>query len=72
MSVHFGVEVQCEETLQELECLGDDILGDAMVLNAEESNLTTSIVYVLGNHLPFVERGTVYFGQIDGRDRSER
>lgn len=72
MSVHFGVEVQGEETFQEVEGLGDDILGDAVVLNVEESNLRTGIVYVLGNFLPCVERGAVYFGEVDSRNRSER
>lgn len=55
MSVHLGVKVQREEALQQVEGLRDDLLGDPMVLNVEETTFRAGIVYVLGNTLPCFE-----------------
>lgn len=55
MSIHLGVEVQGEEALQETKGLCDDMLGDTVIFDIEESTLRAGIVYIFGDSLSYFE-----------------
>lgn len=51
MSVHFGLNIESKKSLQQLECFSDRLLGDAMVLDIEETTFMACFVDIAGNGL---------------------
>lgn len=48
MCIHLGLEIQCEEFVQEGKGIRDHVLWNPMVLDVKESAVMTSVIYAFG------------------------